>query len=230
MIFSLFDSCRSYIVAQAESHASRDKRVLPALTISREAGAGAVSIAKLVVDQMETRSKTPEYPWAIFDRNLVECVLKDHDLPSRIKQFMPEDSSPEFQSAFEEFLGLHPSNWQLFEQTTETILRLATAGNCILVGRGGNLITRNLKHVFHVRLVGDVEQRVRHCEEYYHLTHREAVVFVAEKDAARRRYVRQHFQCNIDDPLLYHLTINTGLVSFEEAAELIANGVGKMTE
>jgi len=215
-------------MAQSEAPARKAKLVLPALTISREAGAGAVSIAKLVAAQMEARSKTPDYPWAVFDRNLVELVLKDHDLPPRIKQFMTEDSMPEFQSALEEFLGLHPSKWQLFEQTTETVLRLASVGNCILIGRGANIITRNLKHLFHVRLVGPIEQRVRNCEKYYQLTHPEAVLFVAENDAGRRRYIRQHFQQNIDDPLHYHLTINTGKVSFEESAELIVQELLKI--
>ena len=136
---------------------------------------------------------------------------------------------PEFQSALEEFLGLHPGKWKLFEDTTETVLRLVSAGNCIVVGRGANIITRHLKHVFHVRLVGPVEQRVRHCQEYYKLTHDEAVLFVAEKDSGRRRYIRHHFQCSIEDPLLYNLTINTGRVSFEEAATLIVHGMSEMT-
>ncbi|MEI8341290.1 MAG: cytidylate kinase-like family protein [Verrucomicrobiota bacterium] len=228
MIFSLFDSCKSYISAQAEHPAQKTKLLLPAVTISRETGAGAVSIAKLVAASMEKRVKTPDYPWAIFDRNLVEQVLEDHDLPKRIKRFMPEDAMPEFQSALEEFLGLHPGKWALFEHTTETILRLANAGNCILIGRGSSIITRHLKHVYQVRLVGPVEQRVHHCEEYYQLTHREALAFVSHMDAARQRFIHQHFHCEIDDPLQYHLTINTGRVSFEDAAELIVQALLKM--
>ena len=228
MVSSLFDSCKSYISAQAEHPAHKTRLLLPAVTISREAGAGAVSIAKLVTAGMEQRVKTPEYPWAIFDRNLVERVLEDHALPKRIKQFMPEDAIPEFRSAIEEFLGLHPGKWKLFEHTTETILRLANAGNCILIGHGSSIITRHLKRVFHVRLVGPAEQRVLHCEEFFQLTHREALVFVAHADAARKRFIRQHFHCNIDDPLHYDLIINTGRVSFEVAAELIMHGLMKM--
>jgi len=229
MIFSLFDSCKSYISAQAEHPAQKTKLSLPAITISRETGAGAVAVAKLVAASMEKRVKTPEYPWAIFDRNLVEQVLEDHDLPKRIKRFMPEDALPEFRSALEEFLGLHPGKWTLFEHTTETILRLANAGNCILIGRGSTVITRHLKHVFHVRLVAPVEQRVHHCEEYYQLTHREALAFVSHTDSARRRFVHQHFHCDIDDPLLYHLIINTDRVGFGDAAEMIVRGVLKMS-
>jgi len=228
MITSLFDSCKSYIAAQAGHPARQSKQVLPSVAISREAGAGALTVAKLVADEMAKRVKTPDIPWAIFDRNLVERVLDDHDLPKRIKRFMPEDAIPEFRSALEEFLGLHPGKWALFEHTTETILRLASAGNCVLIGRGSNIITRNLKHVFHVRLIGPVEQRVQHCEEFYCLTRREAQLFVAHTDAARQRHIKQRFHARIDDPLLYHLTINTGRISYETAAGMIVEGILKL--
>jgi cytidylate kinase len=222
---SLFDGCKSYIAAQADRPAPKAKQIYPALTLSREAGAGALTVAKLVASEMEPRRKNGDCPWAIFDRNLVEKVLEDHDLPKRIKQFMPEDAMPEIRSALEEFLGLHPGRWTLFEHTADTIIRLASAGNCILIGRGANIITRHLKNVFHVRLIAPFEQRVKHCGEFYNLPPGEAALFVEHADAARRRYIHQHFQAKIDDPLQYHLTINTGCVSFEDAARMIVRSV-----
>jgi cytidylate kinase len=226
---SLFDGCKSYIAAQSARPGGKPpETILPAITISREAGAGALTIAQRAADEIERRIKIPEYPWAIFDRNLVEQVLQDHDLPQRIKRFMPEDSMVGFTAGLEELLGLHPGAWTLFEHTTDTILRLATAGHCILVGRGANIITRHLKNVFHVRLVAPVERRVDHCEKFYNLTRREALVFISHADAARRRYVQQHFHTRIDDPLQYHLTINTGKMSFDAAAMAIADGVMDM--
>jgi cytidylate kinase len=43
-----------------------------------------------------------------------------------------------------------------------------------------------------------------------------------EQDLARRRYVKQFFAKNIDDPLLYHLVLNTDLLSIDAAARMIA--------
>ena len=222
---SLFDGCKSYIAAQAGRPVQKSEPASPAVTISRETGAGALAVAKLVVVEMEKQRKTGECPWAIFDRNLVEKVLEDHDLPKRIKLFMQEDAMPEIRSALEEFLGLHPGKWRLFEHITDTVHRLASAGHCILIGRGASIITRHLKNVFRVRLVAPLEQRVKYCCEFYNLTPREAALFVEHTDAARGRYLRQHFDRAIDDPLQYHLTINTGRVSFEDAAHMIVHGV-----
>ena len=52
------------------------------------------------------------------------------------------------ESIVEEVLGLHPSGWTLVQHTTKTILRLASLGHTILVGRGGNVITARSRTYF----------------------------------------------------------------------------------
>ena len=187
--------------------------------------AGATTIAERVAGLLNLKTQgTQSSPWTVFDRNLVERVLEDHELPRTLDRFMSEDASLFSPGrCVEEVLGLHPSDWTLVQHTTDTILRLARLGNVILIGRGSNLITARIKNSFHVRLVAPRKIRIRRAAETYHLTEREAAVYLREKDSARRRYVKRHFHVAIDDPLHYHATLNTGLVSFEAAARLIAN-------
>jgi hypothetical protein len=213
---------------QAQSNlASRPVRPqLPAVTISRETAAGAVTIGKMVAERLDReQERDNRCPWAVFDRNLAEKVLQDHNLPTKLKQFMPEDAISPVDDVLEELLGLHPSQWTLVQHTIETVFRLATLGNVVLVGMGATFITARLKHVFHVRLVAPLQQRVQHAEQYYHLKPKDAVDFVRKHDLARRRYVRRYFRTDIEDPLGYHLIINTGQVTFAEAARIIAEGV-----
>lgn len=195
---------------------------LPSITLSREAGAGAVTIAKLALEILKAHHPGP-VPWTLFDRDLVEKVLEDHHLPKTIKQFMPENMVFELTGAVEEMLGLHPDSWTLIQHTADTILRLASAGHVIIVGRGANIVTARLRNVLHVRLVAPVDQRIRHVREFYNISREEAEAYVQKTDRARRRYVKQHFDAAIDNPLDYHFTINTGRVSFENAARLIAD-------
>jgi cytidylate kinase len=100
-------------------------------------------------------------------------------------------------------------------------------GNVILVGRGSNIITARMPHVFHVRLIAPLKDRVRHVEEYYQLKPAEAVQRVRELDEAKSRYVRRYFRADVADPLNYDLTINTAHTGFQKAAQLIANLVTK---
>jgi len=107
------------------------------------------------------------------------------------------------------------------DPAAQTTLHLAKVGNVILIGRGANIITAKLDGVFHVRLVAGLESRIRHIQEADHLGPKDAQAFVEREDVGRRRYLRRYYKRNIDDPLLYHLVINTDLMSYEAAASLI---------
>ena len=78
-----------------------------------------------------------------------------------------------------------------------------------------------MDHVFHVRLVGSLERRVKRLQELDGLGHEAALRRAQKEDVARRRYLKQFFGKSIDDALLYHLTINTDRVSLDEAAQMI---------
>jgi len=218
---ALFDSCKGYIQAHADRPAKPQPSKLPSITISRETGAGAVIIGQKILEIMQADHRGP-IPWALFDRNLVEKIIEDHHLPKTIKKFMPENVRFELTSAVEELLGLHPDSWTLLEHTTDTILRLASAGHAIIVGRGGNVITARLKNVLHVRLIAPIELRIQAIQKLHSLTEREAAVYIHKIDRARQRYLRRYFNWDIDDPLNYHLVLNTGLVSHRYAARVIA--------
>lgn len=197
----------------------------PSITISRETGSGAVTIAQMLVDRLNAVSKSPgsTTSWTVFDSNLAKQVLVDHELPEHLERFMVEDARLPVETIVEEVLGLHPTPWIFVQQTTRTILRLAGLGRVILVGRGAEVVTRRLPYVFHVRLVASLEKRIQHVAHYYNLSEADAAKKVKEDDQARRRYLRRYFDSDIDDPLLYDLVINTGRLGFVRAAELVAN-------
>jgi cytidylate kinase len=226
---SLFDSCRGYIQAQGKRAATHPSLTLPAITISREAGAGAVTMGQMILELMQTQHAGP-VPWALFDHNLVERVMEDHDLPQTIEKYMPEDVPFELTGVVEEILGLHPDTWTLVQKMTKTILRLATAGNVIIIGRGANIITSRHPNVLHVRLVAPPDLRVRRVQESNNLDASAAGAYVHDSDRARRRYVSKHFDADIDDPLKYHIVINTDRTPFKIAVQLIVDAALKLVK
>ena len=200
-----------------------------AVTLSRQAGCGALVVAQKLAARLQSTMPAGEPSWTVFDRNLMETVLADHHLPTRIAKFLPEDRVTELQDIVDELFGLRPASWTLIEQTRETILKLAERGNVIVIGRGGNVITAKCPNVVHVRLVAPLAARIEHATRSYGLSPRAAHEFCLREDAGRRRYLRKYFHASIDDPLLYHLCLNTGLVTFDEAARLIAEAMTGQT-
>jgi cytidylate kinase len=220
------EKCKAFIDCQISDgkplgEGNRVVSERPAITLSRQTGSGAHSIAEKLAAYLEAQEEGDHCPWTVFDKNLVEEILKDHHLPSRLAQYMPEGKISEIDDAVGELLGLHPSAWTLVEHTTETVLRLARMGNVILVGRGAPVIASKLKNTVHVRLVGTLTRRAEHTAELFKLSYKDALALVDRLDHQRKRYLKKYFKRDIDDPLLYHLIINTDVVSYDEAARMI---------
>jgi cytidylate kinase len=224
---TLLEDFARYMQVQSARAEARPKYALPAITISRETGAGGTTIARLLAENLGDKFR---HPWTVFDKNLAEVVLKDHNLPAPVERFMHEDAPPVIRDAVEELLGVHPSGWKLVEHTAETILRLADLGRAIFLGRASNIITAKRKSVFHVRLVAPYARRIRNVEDFYHLDPEAAAEFISVTDGARRRYVKHYFKAEIDDPLRYHLVVNTGLIGYDEAARLIGDATMKLQQ
>ncbi len=197
----------------------------PSVTISRETGAGGVSIGQKLAKYLEKNDRDRESVWGLFDRNLVDEVIQDYRLPEKMAKYIEEHSANAVEAYIGELLDLHPSISTLVEKMNETIRKLAKTGNAVLVGRGGNIITFPLKNTYHIRLTCPLEQRVKRIQSANTLDYKEATEYVRKKDRERAEYVRKNFDKNIADPLLYHLTLNTGLHSEDEAVRIIGEAV-----
>ncbi len=105
------------------------------------------------------------------------------------------------------------------------------AGNLVIVGRAGQVILKDNPGVLHVRIEAPLEDRIQRVKEQikaerklYHADielRRDAQDLIIERDAASIDYLNRFYHVDLDDPLLYHLVINTGKVSIGQAAEII---------
>ena len=227
MINASLDRCLSFINSQS---APARRAVTPvglrrAVTISRQAGCGALNIAEKLAAYLQQHAPPPNAPWTIFDRNLMDQVLADHNLPAYLAKTLPEDRMSALEDMLAEIVGARPTVQKLVLQTTETVLKFADLGGVIIIGRGANIITARLTHVLHVRLVAPLADRIERICRDEHKTPAEARKFCVEEEQSRARYLKTYFNTDIDDPLGYHLIINTSRVGFDQTARLIGDAV-----
>ncbi|HEX9048842.1 MAG TPA: cytidylate kinase-like family protein, partial [Verrucomicrobiae bacterium] len=163
--------------------------------------------------------------WTVFDRDLMEKVLADHNMPKYLAKFLPEDRASQIEDTLADIFGVHPPAQKIVQQTAETMLQLAELGNAILIGRASNIVTAKLPHVLHVRLIAPLDDRIERICRDEHKTPDEARRFCLEEEQARVRYVRTYFSADINDALLYHLVINTSRVGYDNAARMIGDAV-----
>ncbi|MFO8026931.1 MAG: cytidylate kinase-like family protein [Opitutales bacterium] len=226
-----FAECRGYVAAhmhERSEQASGTARHMPALTISRQAGARGRTIGLKLQEALRRQDPKAKVPWTLFDDNLVKQVLEDHKLPADLEKFMPDDAVGELEGTINELLGRHPSLWTLYEKTVSTMVRLSRMGHAILVGRGGNEITRGFSNVIRIRLIGSESERRRQMTQAHGMSESEARKFIKKEDDARRRFIKQHFSTDIDDPMRYDIVFNTDHLGDDCIVRMLVAGLTNM--
>jgi len=224
-----FKKAKSYIESHSKLADSFDRHkksiVGPCITISREVGSGSGIIGEKIVEYLQKFNKDESINWTIFDKNLIEKVVDDHNLPKKLIEYFSEEKLSKTSSMMEELFRIHPPSWTLIQKTSETILHLGQMGYVIIIGRGANIITSKLNNSFSVRLISPFEDRVEHVQDIFKFGKKEAIDYIKKEDQVRITYIKKNFHKDINDPLLYHMILNTHLISYEETAKIIGDAV-----
>jgi cytidylate kinase len=222
------DAVRSAVRAMAASHrgeppAARGAALQPVVTISRQAGVTASAVSRRLVDILNHRHPGPT-PWMEFDRQLVERIAADHNLSEDLVARFDERD----RSWFEHFTaGITGSatGTDIAMKSAKTIRALAKVGRAVIIGRAGQSILAGMKHVVHVRLVAPLEWRAAQYPRDVDAAPDANEQTLRRIDIERARYVKQHFNRDVNDPLLYDLIINMARVGTDRAAHTIAQSV-----
>jgi cytidylate kinase len=102
---------------------------------------------------------------------------------------------------------------------------LARRDRVVIVGRGAQSILSGHPGAVHLRLIADREHLVRRLAalpQFAGVSEAELWRRSERYRQSRRLFVRQHFGCDIEDPLLYHLVMNLGRLSMGEAVRIVA--------
>jgi len=113
------------------------------------------------------------------------------------------------------------------ELIQKAILYAHNLGEVVIVGRGGQVLLQNEPDVLHIRIEAPLETRLLRVRDDWRPDEtrvdlrRTAQDLITEKDNASADFIRQFYGAEWDDPALYHVILNTGKVSVEQAADLI---------
>ncbi|MFZ5624920.1 MAG: AAA family ATPase [Gemmatimonadota bacterium] len=203
------------------------------ITISRQFGAGGSAVARAVADALG---------WRVVDNDLVDRVASRSGLsPQEVAA--REERGPGFLERLSRALvgatpellttGEFPAAQELEEEdlvrTTESVVaELAEQGEMVLVGRAAAAVLGQRKDALHVRLVADKAFRVEVAARRLGVDTREATRIVEQTDTQRERYHREYYGRDWDDPLHYHMVLNTGWLGFDGAADLVVAQARRM--
>ena len=181
------------------------------ITISRQHGCYGAEIA------IELQ-KLLDQGWVVFHREILESIAKDTGVE---KQYVAEFDERTVQWIDEIIRGFdkQPINDSLYLTHLKKLLNsLANMGKVIIIGRGANFL---LREGFHVRLVAPTPIRINNLINRNHYSKNQAEQEIEEADKQRRRYIKNLFNAEVDDPQNYDLTINIKNLTINNAARLI---------
>lgn len=114
-------------------------------------------------------------------------------------------------------------------ETERVLLKAASSGHAIILGRAGALVLNEHPGTLHVRLDGPAERRVAQAIRLSQIDEPEARRGLHQTDRAREAYVRHFYGVNANDPALYHLVIDSTVIGLDTCAGLIADAAEAIT-
>lgn len=99
---------------------------------------------------------------------------------------------------------------------------IADDGNVVMVGRGSYIILKDMPKVLRVGVVANYDDRIATIMDRQKLSHDDAEKVITARDHAREDYFKRFFGIDHpDDPVLFHLVINTSDMDIEYAANVV---------
>lgn len=184
----------------------------PLILISRQRGAGGLTVAERLSKKLG---------WPYYDKNIIKEIADTVGADEKQLSFLDEKD----RNIFHEFLNVfrrepEVSHDEYVEHLRRFIKTLSEVGGSIVVGRGADFIL-SPQEALRIRLVADPAIRTRFAAQKYGLQEREALKHLDEWDQERKKFIKRHFDKDIDDPAHYDLMINTSYMDLDGTMDLI---------
>lgn len=237
------------------------------LTISRELGASATYIALKVAEKMG---------YTCYDQQILNTIAEKMGKEKEQLQHFDQKTYSRIGVLFQEALaslaqggmvfhpfGLGSVNWDATEMFSsypqqsfkeqdyydvlkQVFMELAEKDNAVFLGRGGSQILKNYKNTFHIRIVANYEDRVKHIikegtegsqyfkdQNYKFGENAEEDEIMAKKlihdwDIASANFISDFFYADWNDPHNYHMIINTSRLNSDVCIDQICSALKSM--
>jgi cytidylate kinase len=195
---------------------SRDKewtgQVWPLITISRQFGSLGAAAGRAVADNIG---------FSFWDHELVEAIAKETGAGETLLDSLDEHA----RNRVEEFvagllMGKNATEEAFVHQVAKTVRTIYKHGRAVIVGRGGQFILFE-EQALRVRVVADLETRIRNYAERNDLSHKDAEKVVKKTDVERAKFIEQQYHRDVSNAANYDIVLNAGSLSLDQLSEMI---------
>ncbi len=194
------------------------------LTISRQFGAGGLTLGKMVAEKLG---------YQFYDEEIIQLVATKAKVSKHWVKSMEKEAGGKFQRLISSLVSKSLIDRILDDQRgyideniyvdlLHTVIhKLADEGEAVIIGRGSQYILKDNKDACHVLLVADKGHRIKFIEEHYDLSTSKATRVVNTEEKKRTVLYRKFGKEDYDRPVHYHMVLNMNKTDLHTAARLM---------
>ena len=201
------------------------------ITISREIGSGGRTVGRKLARKLGVRFCDKELINALREKfslsaSEIERIKgeKKNWLSDMIRSTIP---APEFvllndpNSAYLNTVRVPVTTDEIFEAETEILKELAAESSCVIAGRSGFFVLKDVPNKVDIMLVAPRDKRIARVAEKQNLTPDKAALIVDSVDKSRENYVKRYTGNSRYDLRNYDLVLNVDDLSEDEVVDII---------
>lgn len=177
------------------------------ITLSRQVAAHGDEVAEILAKKLNYKFITRKE----IENRIIEMGFPENKMPKY------DERKPGF------FASLAKDRDEYLNYAQLAILEAAEQKNVIIIGRGAFAILQKIPNNISVRLVADMPTRIKRLEDEFDWDEKQALQRINESDTNRAGFHSSFYNVDITDNTLYHAVLNTGLLSLEQCADIIAD-------
>ena len=200
------------------------------ITISHQIGSGGREIGQAVAQKLGMDYVDREIvagvarKLGISEEMAFDMDEKAQGLVARLLSVFNVGSTYMIAPTFEQ-AELPPDEKEYQDATRKTIEAAAASNRAVIAGHGANMALAGKHGVLHVYIYAPKEQRTATLMARDGIGKAEGVQKMQENDRDRAQYIKTFYNAHWQDPLNYHLMINTAVVKPDLAVELISQAL-----
>ena len=191
----------------------------PVITISRQFGCYATDISRKLAEKMTLKSPNN---WDYITKEVLEESAKKLDVS--VHEIANIFGAVEKGFLKDIMISFSPKTYKsdsMIKRTIQSVVKTyAEQGNCVIVGRAGCIIAKNIKKSLHVRLIASFDYRKDFIKSRYNLSDKEAYNTVIKTDKKRNMFMK-FFKGNLSDEKIFDLILNREKLSNDEIIDTI---------
>ncbi len=194
----------------------------PVITISRECGCTASLLADHLTARINEKINDPASKWKWVNKEILKLASDELKInPDKVKQIADGEEKNFLDEIVISFTDkYYVTNVKARKMIEEVVRNIAVRGKVVIVGRGSEVLSRDIPRSLHIRLFAPLNWKISVMCERLNVPAEKAKNIVLQVDKERAEFRDGYMEKN-RPPFAYDIEFNRSRLSQEEIIDVI---------